>query len=89
MTEAVLPYVIATLGLAMLLALARLLRGPNAVDRILALDTLYTCALCLLIALAMRWRDAAYFEAALLIGLLGFFGTVALARYASRGKAIG
>jgi multicomponent K+:H+ antiporter subunit F len=88
MTAAVMPFVIGALVLAMLLALLRLLRGPGVADRILALDTLYVCTLALLVARGIQWRDGIYFEAALLIGLLGFIGTVALGRYVDRGKVI-
>ena len=76
------------LGLAAVLATYRLLRGPAAVDRILALDTLYTNALALLVVYGIRTSDAVYFEAALVIALLGFLGTVALSRYVLRGDLI-
>jgi len=76
------------LGTAMLLAGYRLWRGPDVLDRILALDTLYVNALALLVVIGVRLGDAVYFEAALLIGLLGFAGTVALARYLVRGALI-
>lgn len=76
------------LALAMLLATYRLWRGPDVLDRVLALDTLYIDALALLVVLGVRLDDAVYFEAALLIGLLGFVGTVAMARYLIRGDII-
>jgi multicomponent K+:H+ antiporter subunit F len=72
----------------MLLATYRLWRGPDVLDRVLALDTLYIDALALLVVLGVRLDDAVYFEAALLIGLLGFVGTVAMARYLIRGDII-
>ncbi len=74
------------IGLAMLLCLVRLVRGPDAADRILALDTLYINAIALLIVLGIRMASAVYFEAALLIALMGFVATVALARYLERGN---
>ena len=76
------------LGVAMLLAGWRLWRGPDVLDRVLALDTLYIDALALLVVLGVRLDDAVYFEAALVIGLLGFVGTVAMARYLIRGDII-
>lgn len=76
------------LGLAMLLAAWRLWRGPDVLDRVLALDTLYIDALALLVVLGVRLDDAVYFEAALVIGLLGFVGTMAMARYLIRGDII-
>ncbi len=72
----------------MLLAGWRLWRGPDVLDRVLALDTLYIDALALLVVLGVRLDDAVYFEAALVIGLLGFVGTVAMARYLIRGDII-
>jgi multicomponent K+:H+ antiporter subunit F len=74
--------------LAMLLAGYRLWRGPDVLDRVLALDTLYIDALALLIVIGVRLDDSVYFEAALVIGLLGFVGTMAMARYLIRGDII-
>lgn len=76
------------LGLAMLLCAWRLLRGPEAPDRVLALDTLYVNAVALIVVLGMRWRSELLFEAALIVALLGFVSTVALARYLARGDVI-
>jgi multicomponent K+:H+ antiporter subunit F len=66
----------------------RLIKGPEAPDRVLALDTLYVNVVALVILLGMRLQTALLFEAALLIALLGFAGTVALSRYLSRGDVI-
>jgi multicomponent K+:H+ antiporter subunit F len=82
---AVLPWVIAAFVLALLLSAWRLLRGPSLPDRILALDTLYINALALLVLEGVRQGSAVYFEVALLIGLLGFVGTVALSKFVVRG----
>lgn len=71
-------------GLAMLLSLWRLLRGPSAPDRILALDTLYVNTIAALILFGMYLRSAVYFEAALIIAMLGFVGTVMLSKYVMR-----
>lgn len=71
-------------GLAMLLSLWRLLRGPTAPDRILALDTLYVSAIAQLILFGMHLDTELYFEAALIIAMLGFFGTVVLSKYVIR-----
>ena len=70
---------------AFLLSLVRLLRGPHAPDRILALDTLYINALALLVTLGLTFGHKHFFEVALLIGLLGFIGTVVLAKFLLRG----
>ncbi|MDO4708779.1 MAG: K+/H+ antiporter subunit F [Pseudomonadota bacterium] len=71
-------------GVAMLLSLWRLLRGPTAPDRILALDTLYVSAIAQLILLGMYINNEIYFEAALIIAMLGFFGTLVLTKYVIR-----
>ena len=80
-----LPWLMAAFALALLLNVWRLLRGPSLPDRILALDTLYVNALALVVLLGLQGLTKAYFEVALLIGLLGFVGTVALAKFLLRG----
>ena len=59
----------------------RLVIGPSVVDRLLALDTLFLNAVCLLVILGIAWLSSDMFEAALLLTMLGFISTVALARY--------
>ncbi len=76
------------LTLAMLLACYRLIRGPGVPDRILALDTIYINAIALLVVIGIRFASTLYFEAALLIGMLGFVGTVALASFILRADII-
>ena len=71
-------------GLSMLFALWRLLRGPTAPDRILTLDTLYISAIAQLILFGMLLDTEIYFEAALIIAMLGFVGTVVLSKYVIR-----
>ncbi len=75
-------------GLALLPAAWRLLRGPSAADRVLALDTLYVLLVALVVLLGLRQGSKLMFEAALLVALLGFVSTVALARFLSRGDVI-
>lgn len=75
-------------GLAMLFTIYRLLRGPRAQDRVLALDTLYVNALILMVTFGIRSGSTLYFEAALVIGMLGFVATVALAKFLLRGEVI-
>lgn len=75
-------------GLAVALNLWRLLRGPSAPDRILALDTLYVNTIALLVLFGIHQTSNIYFEAALLIALMGFVGTVALCKYLLRGDII-
>jgi len=71
-------------GLALLLTLYRLLRGPAVTDRILALDTLYVNTIAVLVLLGLRQGTTIHFEAAVLIAMLGFVGTVALSKYVIR-----
>jgi multicomponent K+:H+ antiporter subunit F len=71
-------------ALAMLLALWRLVRGPTAPDRILALDTLYVATIAQVVLLGMLDETEVYFEIALIIAMLGFFGTVVLSKYVIR-----
>ena len=81
---AVLPAAIIAFAVALALAAWRLLRGPSLADRILALDTLYIDSLALLVLLGMERQSQLYFEAALVIALLGFVGTVVLSKYVIR-----
>ncbi len=76
------------LGLAMACAAFRMLRGPRAQDRVVGFDSLYVNAMLLLVTLGVRSGTTFYFEAALVIGLLGFVGTVALAKFLLRGEVI-
>ena len=73
---------------AMGCAAFRLLRGPRAQDRVLALDTLYVNAAMLLLVFGIRTGSPHYFEAALLITLLGFVSTAALSKFLMRGEVI-
>ena len=84
----VLPIVIGALALAMVLSAWRMFKGPSTPDRVLALDTLYINALALLVSLGVWLNTALYFEVALLIGLLGFVGTVCVATFLLRGRIV-
>lgn len=74
--------------LAMGIALLRMLRGPRAQDRVLALDFIFVVGLLLVLALGVRYDSAMYFEAALLMALFGFVGSAALAKFLLRGEVI-
>ena len=76
------------IGLALLLNLYRLLRGPAAPDRIIALDTAYVNSIALLVLYGVQEGSTVYFEVAVLIALVGFVGTVMLAKYLTRGDVI-
>lgn len=75
-------------AIALLLTLYRLVRGPNVEDRILSLDTLYVNALAVTILLGIAFSTSVFFEAALVIGMLGFVGTVVMAKFLSRGDIV-
>ncbi len=85
---AVLPWVMVAFALALALNAWRLLRGPGLPDRILALDTLYINALALIVVLGLWLETKSYFEAAMLIALLGFVGTAVLAKFVMRGDIV-
>lgn len=84
----VIPIAFALVGAAVALSLWRLLVGPGAPDRILALDTLYVNTIALLVLLGIHLGSALYFEVALLIAMMGFVGTVALCKFLLRGDII-
>ena len=73
-------------SLALLLSLYRLAIGPRAHDRVLALDTLYINTIALMVLLGLRYGSDVFFEAALIIAMMGFIGTIAFARYLLRGN---
>ena len=76
------------LGTAMAIACFRMVRGPRAQDRILSLDALYVNAMLLLLVFGMKTGSTLYFEAALVISLLGFVATLALAKFLMRGEIV-
>ena len=71
-----------------LCAAFRILWGPRAQDRVVGFDSLYVNAMLLLLTFGIRSGSTLYFEAALIIALLGFVGTVALAKFLLRGEVI-
>jgi len=75
-------------ALAIAIGALRLVRGPHAHDRVLALDFLFAVALLTLLVLAIRYGSSMYFEAALLMALFGFVGSAAMAKFLLRGEVI-
>jgi multicomponent K+:H+ antiporter subunit F len=75
-------------SLAMVLCVWRLVRGPQSIDRVLAVDTLYMNTLALVLLIGLRLQTSLLFEAALIVAMLGFAATVGLSRYLSRGDVI-
>ena len=88
MIDMALDITVGAIVIAMLICGWRVLRGPEIVDRILALDTLYVNVVALVIVLGTRRHTDLLFEAALIVAMLGFVGTVGLSRYLTRGDVI-
>ena len=88
----ILPYALGigliAITLFMFLCLIRLIIGPSVIDRLLALDTLFLNATCLVVVLGIYWVSNNMFEGALLVAMLGFVSTAALARYFTTGHVI-
>ena len=78
----------AMMALAMLMNLWRMVRGPALPDRILALDTMYINSIALIVLFGVHRDTELYFEAALLIAVMGFVGTVAVVKYLLRGDIV-
>ena len=88
MLDLALTFAFGCFTLAFALSALRLARGPSVLDRVLALDMLYANAVAVAILLGIRYDSTAYFEAALVIALIGFVSTVALARFVARGDVM-
>lgn len=88
MFNLILQVVMAVIVLALVLNLLSLLRGPAVADRLLALDTMYINSIALLLVYGIYSTSQLYFEAALLIAMLGFVSTVAICKFLLRGDII-
>lgn len=88
MLENVILIVFAMIGVSLLLNLWRLVKGPSISDRILALDTMFINSIALIILYGLNMGTELYFEAALLIAMLGFVSTVSVCKYLLRGDII-
>ena len=88
LVELAIGYALTCLIVAMLFCTVRLLAGPSAQDRVLALDALWMCCTLIALVLGMRFRSTVYFDAGLLIAVIGFASTVALAKFLLRGEII-
>lgn len=76
------------IGVSLLLNLARFMRGPHMIDRIIALDTMYINAIALIVLLGIFMGSPLYYEGALLIAMLGFVSTSAVCKFILRGDII-
>ena len=88
MLDTALTISLALVCLALLLNLFRLTVGPDMPDRILALDTMYVNSIALIILMGVWLNSKTYFEAALLIAVMGFVSTVAVAKHLLHGDII-
>lgn len=89
------PWFYWVLGLASLMLIAamgcavmRLLKGPHAQDRVLALDCMYLNGMLIMLVMGITYDSTNYFEAALLIALFGCVGSTAMAKFLLRGEVI-
>jgi len=78
----------ALLVLSLAITLVRVVRGPDVTDRSLALDTLYVNSATMLVLYGLQLGTGRYYEAALLIAMLGFITTVVLSKFLTRGDVI-
>jgi multicomponent K+:H+ antiporter subunit F len=83
-----LSFAIGCFGLALLLNLWRIIRGPGQADRVLALDTMVINVIALLVLYGILKGTAVYFEASMLVAMVGFVSTVAYCRFLLRGDII-
>lgn len=83
-----LAFALAAASAATALTLWRLVAGPSAVDRILALDTLAINAIAIIVLAGIAWSSSLYFEAAMLFAMVGFLTTVAFCKYLTRGNVM-
>lgn len=92
MSEQIILWSVAVAQAMLVVAMAcytyRLVRGPRAQDRVMCLDAIYVCAMLLILTIGLRTGSEIYFEAALIIAVLGFASTVALAKFIMRGEVI-
>ena len=88
MIEAALLFASTCYAAALLIDLWRIARGPDSADRILALDTMVINVIALLVIYGIFRDTAIYFEAAMLIAMVGFVSTVAYCRFLLRGNII-
>jgi multicomponent Na+:H+ antiporter subunit F len=85
MLEIATGFALFTLGAALLIAVARLVMGPTLPDRIVAMDLVGVLVVALIVVLAASTQVRATLDAAIVIALIGFVGTVAYATYVERG----
>ena len=81
-------FAMVAISAAIVMNVYRLVAGPTATDRILALDTMVINAIGLIVLAGIAFGTAIYFEAALLFAMVGFLSTVAFCKFLLRGNVI-
>lgn len=76
---------ITVISIAAFLTIVRLVKGPTAPDRAVALDILTNITIVLLVILGFYFHRYIYLDVALVYGILAFVGVIALARYLEGG----
>jgi multicomponent Na+:H+ antiporter subunit F len=85
MLEFVTQLALATLSVALLIAVVRVVKGPTLPDRVVAMDLIGVLVVGLIVVLAAATHERAMLDAAIVVALVGFVGTVAYATYVERG----
>jgi multicomponent K+:H+ antiporter subunit F len=88
MIAAALIFAYACFGLGLLMNMWRLALGPSTADRILALDTMVINAIAIVMLMGVDYGASIYFEASMLLAMVGFVSTVAFAKFVLRGDVI-
>ncbi|MDF2494596.1 K+/H+ antiporter subunit F [Sphingomonas sp.] len=88
MIDAALHIAFAAVSLALMCNCWRLMRGPALGDRIVAMDTMVINVIAIIILIGMTGETNAYFEAALLLAMVGFVGTIAYCKFVLRGDIV-
>lgn len=88
MIEIVADFVLAGIGLSILLSAIRIFLGPTLPDRVVALDNIATNNVAVIVVLSLRSGSEVYIDAALVIAILSFLGTVAISKYLMRRSVI-
>ncbi|MEH6797822.1 MAG: K+/H+ antiporter subunit F [Halopseudomonas sabulinigri] len=88
MLQTVIIFCLGIMSVALILTFVRLIKGPGLPDRILAMDTLYINGIAVIMLFGLYLDSNLFFEAALLIAVMGFVSTVAIAKHLMRGNII-
>lgn len=88
MIQLALTFAFAAVAIALLMNLWCVFRGPGALDRVLAVDTMVINLIALIILYGIQESTPVYFEAALILAMFGFVSTVAYCKFVLRGDVI-